>query len=387
MVVIVNQSFIEPSQIWIRRHADGLNRYVPIIVANKVTIIDASYNVISAGRDTLSRKILGRISQVIFRDYDKQGSYFDWYLLTKAIKSSRPDIIHFHFIWNAIFYFEYNQTSNIPIVITAHGTDVNAARVDETYRKKLVAAVIRVDVVLCVSFFIKQMLLNLGCPEEKLVVNHLGVPVDTFRSRQHSGATNPVQFICVSALREEKGIDHLINSFFEASKVLNDATLLVVGDGPLKSQLESQVKSLNLDKKVFITGWCTQAEVAELMFKSDIYVQHSIVYERNGSYPVIKEEGLSVSLVEAAASGLPIISTRVGGIPEICQDQINGYIVAPLDIHGMAERMIELAQDFGLRARMGSQGRLLVEQFHNESLQIQKLEELYDNVLEAHIKT
>ena len=108
----------------------------------------------------------------------------------------------------------------------------------------------------------------------------------------------------------------------------------------------------------------------------------SITYigEDSVNQPSMSKEGLPISLVEAASWGLPIISTRVGGIPEICRDGINGFLVEEKDIYAMAEKLVLLAKSPDLRSELGKKSREIAVQDFDQSVQLRKLESIYDRL-------
>jgi glycosyltransferase involved in cell wall biosynthesis len=260
-------------------------------------------------------------------------------------------------------------------VVTAHGTDVNQALVDAGYRRRMLSAARQAERILCVSEFVRARLLSLGCSGERVLVHHLGVPIP---ARPGRGSGGGLRFICVAALRPEKGHLHLVRAFREVAAQVPEAELVLVGEGELRGAVASLVAESGLSGRVHLLGARTEAEVQAELARADVYVQHSVVHRTDR---VLKEEGLPVSLVEAAGMGLPIVTTQVGGILEICRHGVNGLASAAGDHRAMARNMLRLAQDPGLRLSLGERGRALVVARFDQHRLLRGLEDLYAEIL------
>jgi len=371
-VAIVNETFLEPTEKWILRHAIGMQHYRPIVIAKRRTgtkerrlpkiITLRSFSFLS-----LPLNIIGR---AFFRFPYLGYEIFFKFILTLY----RVRIVHIHFLWNGIWFFEYLRKPKVPVVVTAHGSDVNTALANSQYRKKIQSVFAKADKIICVSEYIKEKLLSLGCDEGKLFVNPVGIPLEKVRKKE-TGAKEKVSLICVAALREEKGHEYLLQAMAQVVKKEKRVQLLLVGDGYLKDRIKRLVDDLELNNFVQLLGWKKEQDVFELLSKSDIYVQHSVRHTVQGK--VWKEEGLPVSLVEAAGTGLPIVATDVGGIHEVCIHGTNGLLSRPKDISGMASQILSLVENQGRRDVLGKAGRELAVRKFDEKELLGKLEDLY----------
>ena len=298
----------------------------------------------------------------------------------KILKETDADLIHAHFLWNDLAARVAEEWRG-PLVVTAHGTDVNAARTNEHYREKVQQVFAVARRIIAVSDFVAAKLAEVGCPREKIVRIPLGVslpPVCADVARAE-GRTN---IVCIASLRAVKGHKYLLEAFAEAARHEPRLFLTLVGEGKLRGEIEAQSRGLGIEKRVRLTGWVPPRKVREILKTSHIYAQHSIgvtVEEKGG--PSLHEEGLGLSLVEAASFGLPLVATRSGGIPEICRDGENGLLVDERDTAGMAEKLVQLARDPQLRSTLGARGRAIVEREFDLRKQLGALEDLYDDVL------
>jgi len=151
---------------------------------------------------------------------------------------------------------------------------------------------------------------------------------------------------CVANLRDIKGHEYLLPAMAELVKAIPGATLDLVGDGPCRSRLEADCRSLGLQAVVRFLGNC--AKVPQLLGKYDVGVLPSLA------------ESFPNSILECMAAGLPVVATNVGGTPEIVDSSV-GRLVPPKDVSALANALVELAADGDLCRRLGAAGRNRVE--------------------------
>lgn len=306
------------------------------------------------------------------------------WLLGHVLGSRGVRLAHIHFLWNAVWFFRFWRRPGIPVVVTAHGSDINNAYENRRYGRQVRRALERVDAVVCVSRFIRDRVAGLGCPPEKAIVNPLGVPfdkIDRFRRRPGQKPAAGIQLVCVAALREEKGHAYLIEALKKVRETFPGVRLVLAGDGPLRDKVTKQTLEAGLEDSVRLLGWQNEDEVFRLLGGSDIFVQPSVRHVVPGRYS--REEGLPLALVEAAAAGLPLVASRVGGIPEVCRHGYNGLLCEERDVDGLAEGILALLRDPGLRREFGERGRELARSEFDERTSMDRLETLYNEWIGA----
>jgi glycosyltransferase involved in cell wall biosynthesis len=157
--------------------------------------------------------------------------------------------------------------------------------------------------------------------------------------------------LCVASLDERKGHRFLI----EACRLLRGRNVELfcelVGDGPLWRKIDALIRKSGLQDCVVMRGARTRSEVARMLAEADVAALASIP-TRSG-----RCEGIPVVLMEAMASGLPVVATRVTGIPELVDSRTTGFLVAPGNAHEIADALYQLWSDVELRRRMGQAGR------------------------------
>ena len=185
----------------------------------------------------------------------------------------------------------------------------------------------------------------------KIIVVHYGVDPDLYRARHATGPSARPVILSVASHKPYKGLTFLI----EAARILRDEGLdfevHLIGAGPLRGQLERQIRDARLEDRVLLLGPRGEEEVAQRLADAAFFVLPSIV-QKNG-----KMEGMPNALIEAMASGCAVISTPTSGIPELVDPDVNGLLVAPENARALADAMRTLLTDPERALRMGEHGR------------------------------
>ncbi|MBP2673621.1 MAG: glycosyl transferase group 1, partial [Deltaproteobacteria bacterium] len=238
----------------------------------------------------------------------------------------------------------------LPIHVHFHGQDAS-----EFIRRPEIADYYRwmgsmVDGVIAVSKPMAERLARVGIPEGKTRIIHYGVDFPGECRVAHE--KNPCRFLSVSRLVGKKGIPFILRAFEKTREAFPDATLDIVGDGPLRAEVEEFILEHGLGESVRLHGEQAHGYVLERMDASSVFLQHSVVDPDTGN-----AEGLPLSILEASAHGLPVISTLHEGIPEAVEHGRTGFLVEERDWEAMAGFMVKLAGDGTLREKMGAAGR------------------------------
>jgi len=218
-----------------------------------------------------------------------------------------------------------------PIVTAFHGADMSR------YVRMHGAAVYRDlfargDLFLPVSAFWARRLEELGCPPDKIAVHHMGIDLSRFRFTVPRTPTvdQPVRVVSVARLVEKKGLTYAIRAVAALRRDGVDIALDIVGDGPLRPSLESLIAELGMGNAVRIIGARSRDEVARAMGAAHLFAAPSVT-ARDGDM-----EGIPVALMEAMASGVPVVATRHSGIPELVEDKVTGLLVPERDTDSLA---------------------------------------------------
>lgn len=287
--------------------------------------------------------------------------------------------IHSHFASEAaLVAMLVSKLTGIPYSFTAHAYDIfrlNVAgeRDPERRLKMLVEHAARL---ITVSEYNRRHFLELtgnSCAD-KLEIIHYGMDLARFnRFERTSNVT--VTFLSVGRLVEKKGHEYLLRAFKNLLETCN-ARLRLIGDGPLFSSVTALVQELGIADKVTFIGAVSSDVVLHEMKNADVFVLHSVTGQDGD------REGMPVSIMEACVTGLPVVSTRHAGIPELIHEGISGFLVDEKDWQGFAEAMSTLALSRELRIKMGQAGHEIVAKNFNILHEAQKLKEIFSAVVE-----
>lgn len=237
---------------------------------------------------------------------------------------------------------------DIPLFVFFHGLDASVYTILAQYKEQYLKMFSYATKVFVVSSVMRNKLLGLGCPEEKLVLNTYG-PDESFFSVIPQFKSN--NFLSVGRFVSKKAPYYTILAFSKVVNVYPDARLTMIGDGELLEICENLVKYLKIDRNVVFKGVASREEIQQLMVDSIGFLQHSIVAADGNS------EGAPVGIIEASAAGLPVVSTLHAGIPDVIINNETGLLVNEHDVDAMGERIFNLIQDKTYAQAMGQKSR------------------------------
>ena len=292
------------------------------------------------------------------------------------VKTITPDIIHVHapnsFSSNAIVVA---KLKGIPIVATVHRGEIDrASNVVRVFRKFALA---RFDKIIAVSVFTRSLALKAGARADYTSVIYnscdemIFSPSDKFAARQKLNLSSKKIFLYVGNLIKIKGVYTLIEACKILSSTNKDFLLLVIGDGKERGKLESLVKSYDLDKNVQFLGWLPQNILPHYYNASDFFVLPSVI------------EGHSVALLEAMASGLPVIASKVGGNMETIVDGENGFLFETGDPRNLAENLLRLLTNDVLRVQMSQNSLSIYGKKFSTKIQMENYLKIYESLVKS----
>jgi glycosyltransferase involved in cell wall biosynthesis len=254
----------------------------------------------------------------------------------------------------------------LPWSLTLHGI----SETDHPAGALLPDKLARADFVACASWFMRAQAMRLVDPAHwsKFAVVRCGIDLDALPEVDATkrGAKAAASFICVGRLSAEKGYSGLLDAFAALIAGGADARLSVVGDGPLRAQIEARVRELGLEPYVRLLGALPEGETLVHIAQADVLVLPSLM------------EGLPVVLMEAMALGKPVIASCVAGIPELVRDGVTGLLFRPSDWEHLAERMQALLGDPAAGRRMAAAGRAAVRSEFAVDIAIQPLVQFFN---------
>lgn len=269
--------------------------------------------------------------------------------IAKKLRTSRTDIIHAQFSHNPTLaaYF-VNKLLNIPYIFTSHAYDI--FKKEHMLEKKIENSVTSFTISDFNKKFIENKLKDSDL-SKKVVVNRCGVNIrDFYPSREQSGGT--VNILSIGRLVPKKGFGVLVKALKSIEKDhCKDFICRIVGDGPDREMLESQIANSGLSGKIKLLGAKKQNEIKEYLSSSDMFVLPCIPSDDGDM------DGIPVVLMEAMASGIPVISTSLSGIPELVIDGKTGLLCEPGDEYELATKIMNLIDSRKLRDELGIKAR------------------------------
>lgn len=210
--------------------------------------------------------------------------------------------------------------------------------------------------------------------DARIEIIHCGVPMEERGMPAGREQTEPPLLLSVGRHDEVKGFPTLLAACAELKRQGVRFRCEIVGDGPLRSRLESELQSLDLEDCVTLTGALPSEEVEERLRTASVFVLASR-QARNGNM-----DGIPVALMEAMAAGVPVVSTRISGIPELVRDGDTGLLVDPDDPHALAAALKRMLEDHMLRARCTTAAHALVQQSFDARGEAMKLHALFKEI-------
>jgi len=292
--------------------------------------------------------------------------------LKQRIRTIQPEVIHAHFGSAAALIAPVASRLQIPLVVTFYGYDISSLPNEpfwaDAYRKLWPD----VEAATVLSDEMKVLARELGCPDDKLRVIRLSRNLDEFLYRPPRG---PVQsFLFVGRLVPKKAPMDAVRAIERANEQGpgEELSLDVIGDGPLRDEMERYIKEQGLSHCITLHGERPNQEVAQRLKAADAFLLPS------RTAPDGNQEGTPTVLVEAQAIGLPCVSTRHAGIPEMIPARNHEFLVAEGDIEGLANALRRLAsQSKEELLQLSIRGREMVEREFSLAHEAEKLRSLY----------
>lgn len=279
--------------------------------------------------------------------------------LAKRLRGLRADVVHTHNTAAMVYGVTAAKLAGVKTIIhTRHGQRLNATARQTTIFRWLSKACHRV-VSVCEDG--TRLTMEDGVPADRAVTICNGIDLTRF---ENTGPSRTGPITVVARLSAEKDVATLIHAVKIAMGASKRFRLRIIGDGVERENLESLSRSLELENVVEFMG--QQSEVAELLGEASMFVLPSLT------------EGISLTLLEAMARGLPVVATRVGGTPEVVVDGETGWLVCPGDAVALADAMIDLHTHPEAASEMGRRGRERVEQRFTIGRMVRGYERLYD---------
>ncbi len=369
-------TFLKPEMLHIYRQVAGLRRYRTFVVCRERQSEDkfpfAEVEVQPRVRKNFLRRFwlkhVRREPAVVYR-----GEYG---AIARILERREADLLHVYFGHTGVHLLPFLLRTPLPCVVSFHGMDIQPRADQPGYVETLRGMLQFLPLVMARSLSLKERLIELGCPAEKIRINRTGIPMDAFPVVDRAfPADGKWRFVQACRLIEKKGLEVALGAFAEFVREYPLAQFTIAGEGPLRERLERVVVELGLTGKVVFTGFLSEAALCALYHESHAFVHPSQLTAD------LNQEGIPNSMLEAMATGLPVLATFHGGIPEAVRDEETGLLVAERDGAALHARMLRLAREEGLWQRLGAAAAADVRVNFEHGAQIANLEAIYDEVI------
>jgi colanic acid/amylovoran biosynthesis glycosyltransferase len=372
-VAVLRHQLFLPSEVFITEQARALRTFAPLLVGRVLAgrpPPGIDFFVPPARGLAQLRYVLGRDPSMFLPEIEKRG----------------PLLVHAHFGVEAVYGMKLAECLGIPLVTTFHGFDATLGRGDLLKSRKptwiqylLRRAELcrRGSLFIGVSKFIVGKLEALGVPAARTRLHYIGVDVEAFGQAPAERTSEPEHLVIlhVARLVEKKGTRYLLEAFARLARRHPAAELVVIGAGPLAASLALHAERLGVAARVRWLGARPHADVRQWLRRASVFCLPSCTAANGDS------EGLGLVLLEAAASGVPVVATHHGGIPEAIVDGSTGYLVPERDAGALADALDALLSGATLRERMGAAARSLACRRFDLAQQTAELERTYAGLL------
>ncbi len=338
---------------------EEFSRFPEIEIELITSSIDKNYSQEKIrGNIVIHRLPIGKNSENLHYQSQKDLLIYSWkafFFCRRLLKKKKFDLSHSFFTVPCGFLsFLFWKKYHLPYIVSLRGADVPGYSERFSFLYKIITPLIKKiwkesSFVIANSQGLKD-LAKISAPDQKIGVIHNGVDIQEFQPKNKIGQDNIFRLVCISRLTQRKGIEYLIEAVSLLSEKYPDIKLILAGEGDAKKELEEKAQKLALKNKIEFLGRVPHEKVATIYATSDVFVLPSL------------NEGMSNTMLEALASGLPLIATDTGGTRELVSENENGFIVKMKDARDIAEKVEKLIQDPEQKELMSQKSRQKAEE-------------------------
>lgn len=370
-VIVYHHNILTASMTFVKSHAENLKRYNAVYVGGRrcpgLALDEA--RCITINRHGSPRE---KVEEMLFRCTGFAPQFY------RRIRSRQPRLVHAHFGQSALAGLRIARRARCPLIVTFHGQDATISKQaalgsfrgrEMLFAKRRLAQ--EAGAIIAVSSFIRDRLLEAGYPPDKVVLHYNGVDTSQFAPDRSVPREKVILF--VGRLVEKKGCSYLLEALRELHSRIPDARVVILGDGPEAPKLARLAAGLPVD----FLGFQPLDVVKRWMNRASVLALPSVTGSDGDS------EGLPTVQIEAQSMELPVVGTRHSGIPEGLIDGRTGYLIAERDSSALAERIGVLLSEPARLRQFGENARGFVRANFDLTRQLDKLEDLYDRVVDA----
>ncbi len=314
------------------------------------------------------KKYIKRMEPVFYRgEYDQ---------LCGVLERRRADLMHVYFGHTGVHLLPFIRNWPQPTLVSFHGMDIMLRNDQPGYNENLKELLQVLPMVLARSDSLADRLVDLGCDRAKIRINRTSIPMDGFPARERTAPSEGAwRIIQASRFIEKKGLEVTLEAFAAFHREYPNSELILAGEGPLEKRLHEKVSTLGIERCVKFPGFCNQDDLARLYQEADIFI-HPSQTPPNGD-----QEGVPNAMLEAMATGLPVVATQHGGIPEAVTTEEDGLLVPERDAEALGDALFRLTEEPGLYQRLSQRAAKSVRERFEQSRSIARLEGFYRELI------
>lgn len=350
-VAVIRKRFLPLTETFIYEELTKLSRYKPYVFAHE--------------------RLNG--DQFPFKRVKMIKRNLNWRRILRKYKIS---LIHARFGTAGVEMLKVKRQTGLPMITSFHGHDNPRNKKNRKKYRSLRKLFKHGELFTVTNKQMKSILVRYGCPRRKIHIQHSGIDLHKFRYRERTMPKDKaIKILFVGRLVEKKGTEYLVKAFKKVASKFPKAQLTIVGDGERRKKIKRLIRKFHLKGKVNMIKQCTHHEVAELLDDTHLFCLPSVTGKNKD------QEGIPNVLKEAMACGIPVISTRHAGIPELITHGKNGFLVKERDSQALARQLIKVMKHPEKWRKVGRKARKKVKQDFNSAKQVIRLEKLYDKAI------
>ena len=362
---------------WVYGQLTHLKRYAPIVLTARTENLDQF-----PFEPVFNYGTLGRTQKALLGLWKHRRRGLKDAFYERALRSRQARLIHAHFGPAGVAMLGVKRATRLPLVTTFYGADVSAVPRALTWRRHYARLFHEGDLFLAEGPAMRRALIGLGCAPEKVVVQHLGVALEQLPfSPRRPDPSGIVRILIAATFREKKGIPDALRAVARARRIYPRLQVTLLGDATQKpGDREEKTRILALLPALEGTVQCLGFQ-PHSVFRNALLQHHIFLSPSRTARDGDTEGGAPVSLLEAQATGMPVLSTRHADIPEVVVNGQSGLLSPEGDLETLTDNLTQLILTPARWAAMGAAGRAHLEAHHDLSTHAAKLEGLYDRVL------
>jgi len=373
----IHHCFFEKSETFIHNVTANLRRFYPVFIAWDYRNLE-QFPIPPADRFSLTHipgswrwLLQGSGRRLLGRELPAE----------RFLKKRHARLLHAHFGHDGVWALRLKRALHLPLVTTFYGHDMSQAAslagCEKGYRRLFAEG----DLFLVEGPHMKKRLGEIGYPAEKIEIQRIAVPVAelSFRPRPAKKKGEKAVIVFSGRFVEKKGLLIALQALREVRRTNADFEFLIIGDGPLKPEIERHVRDHEMSAYVRLLGFLSYRDYLEQMKTADLFLHPSVTAVDGDS-----EGGAPTTILEAQALGLPVLSTRHADIPNVVVPGVSALLSDEHDIPGLTVNIARLLKEQDSWVRMGESGRRHVEENHDVAREIPRLETRYAELIASH---